>query len=247
VRLSTVLDCFLISRQGDENATNDDYAAVDINMQTLVVADGMGGRPGGAEASRTATVTFLENVKSAAQSRIDVATLRSAVAAANRKVRSLSEADPSLSGLGTTLSAVVLSGNKGKIVHVGDSRVYIFGKGGLCQITRDHTLVAELLERKHISPEGAKRYPMRNVLSRCIGPQETVEPDIFDFELRPGDWLLLATDGLSKSLSEDQLRKTLQNSSMTNAERVCGDVMRTAAQHSLMDDATAIVARNVRG
>jgi PPM family protein phosphatase len=239
-----MLDCSLITRQSGEHTANDDFAAIDNELGILVVADGMGGRPGGAQASRVATEAFLEMIRSVPeQSRIEVSNLRNAVSSANRSVRSLADADPSLEGLGTTLSAVVLNDAKGKIVHVGDSRLYLFGDQGLRQLTKDHTLVAELVERRHLSPEGAKRYPLKNMLSRSIGPQETVDADIDDLELAPREWLLLTTDGLTKALGQERLVHILEISTAANAEQLCRDLLDAAVLEEPNDDITIIAAR----
>ena len=238
------LDCAVITKRGSEHDANDDFAAIDAELGTLVVADGMGGRPGGAQASRVATEAFIEEVRSGpAQSRNEVSNLRNAVIVANRSVRSLANADASLEGLGTTLSAVVLNDSKGKIVHVGDSRIYLFENNKLRQLTKDHTLVAELVERKHLTAESAKRYPLKNVLSRCVGPQEIVEPDIDEFELAATDWLVLTTDGLTKALAPEHLGNIIKNSTATKAEQLCRDIMGAVGIEEPSDDITIVVAR----
>lgn len=237
-------DCFALSEQGAGLETNDDFAALDAERGIFIVADGMGGRPGGARASSVAVNSFLEQMRSMdGPARLEESILRRALARANSEVRSIGAADPLFSGLGTTLSAVVMNGTQGKLVHVGDSRIYLFRDGELRQLTRDHTLAAELLERKHVSPEGARRHPLRHVLSRSLGSQDVVEPDLGDLVLTRSDWLILATDGLTKALAPERLRHLLAAGTAENAEAMCREVMKAAISQNPDDNVTLAVAR----
>ncbi|OGO07222.1 MAG: hypothetical protein A2Y61_02850 [Chloroflexi bacterium RBG_13_60_13] len=233
-----------LSEQGLDPDGNDDFVAMDPELGAFVIADGMGGRPGGSQASTVAAETFLEYMRRLdAPSRLDESSLRGAVAVANSAVRSLGETNPMLSGLGTTLSAVVLDGPRGKTVHVGDSRIYRFGAGRLERLTRDHTLVAELVERNELSAEAAKRHPLRNVLSRSLGMPQTVEPDICDLELGPEDWLMLTTDGLAAALSEEDLSGILRECRYESAEGICTAVMDAAMANEPEDNVTVAAVR----
>jgi serine/threonine protein phosphatase PrpC len=233
---------FSLSVKGADSLVNDDYARSDSQMGIFVVADGMGGRPGGAEASSLAVQTFFEALKRfSGGEQVGQSALRAAIAEANTEVCALSDADPELSGLGTTLAALVVQGAKGTLVHVGDSRIYLYREGRLLQLTEDHTLIAELVKRQHVTPERAKSHALRNMLSRSVGTAEIVNPDVNDIALASEDRLLLVTDGLTKSLEKEDLKRLLHESEKQNAECVCRTIVDAATRGMPVDDVTTIV------
>lgn len=237
-----MFDCHMLSVKGPDALDNDDYAIADPTIGVFVVADGMGGRPAGARASSVAVSTFVTAVKEVDDShRMDLSVLQAAIARANRCIQEVSNSDPMVSGLGTTLSAAILNGYKGKVVHVGDSRIYLYRDQTLVQLTRDHTLTAELVERRHISIEGAKRHPLRHMLSRSLGTADEVHPDIDDLRLRLGDRLILATDGLTKSLDTADLNRVICESAQKDAEEMCRAIMDAALEKAATDDITTLV------
>ena len=242
-------DWFAISDKGGDPAGNQDYALVDPDGRVFIVADGLGGRPGGARASQTAASAFLEAVWQAPDAaRLDRAVLQHAVARANDAVRAVARADPSLEGMGTTLSAVVLAGARGKIVHVGDSRVYHFGRGWVQQLTEDQTLATDLVARRYFGEEGAARFHLRNALSRAVGIKPIVEADLIDLTVAPGDGLLLATDGLMKALPpQGFLENALAQAADTDARTLCRTIIDTALGRDPDDHITAVVVRVMDG
>jgi len=238
------LDAFAVSEQGRSPDGNEDYAVVAPEDGVFIVADGMGGRPGGDRASRVGAEAFHAQVRCLVpDERLDDRCLRGALSEANDAVRALARGDPTLTGLGTTLSAVVWAGGEGRIVHVGDSRVYRYRQGNLEQLTADHTLVAELVARHHLSTEAARRYPLKNVLSRSLGPRGSVQPDIAPLALAPGDWLLLATDGLAQSLPARRLASVIGEAGTDGAEALCRAVMAAALEGPTEDNITVLAAR----
>jgi protein phosphatase len=237
-------DCFAMSKQGVENEANEDFAWVEPEIGVFGVADGVGGGPGGAQASRTALMSFVEGVRSLEPPcRLDELQLRRILTVVNNNLRHLSTSDPLLSGMGTTLSVAILTGAKGKVVHIGDSRVYLLRAGKLRQITHDHTLVAELLERDHLTAEEAKCFPLRHLLSRCLGTRDSVEPDFAELDLSQDDWLILASDGVTKALSLDQLLAVATAAEIANARDLCERIMLAALAKPPQDDVTAVVVR----
>jgi serine/threonine protein phosphatase PrpC len=237
-------DCFAISEQGPEDDVNDDACAVDGELGVFLVADGMGGRPGGARASNVAAQVFMQQMKSLdAAARLSEPRLKEAVARVNLEILSVAASDPLLTGLGTTLSAAVFIGPRGRLVHVGDSRVYLFHGGSLAQLTKDHTLVEELVDRKHLGAEDAATYPLRSMLSRHLGSEAHAQPDILDVALAPGDWLLLATDGVSKGVKVERLAHIVEQQAAGSAEAMCREVIRAVLEHPPDDDVTVAAAR----
>ena len=238
-------DCFAISEQGGDLNGNDDFSIVRPEVGIFVIADGLGGRPGGGEASTTAASSFYEAIRALKpRSRMNRQCLAQAVDEANTHVRAIAKADPMMSGLGTTLSAVVLQGRRGKIVHVGDSRIYLFRGDRLLQLTKDHTLVEALIEQQRVTVEGAKHYSLRNVLVRSIGALEMVEPDILDLAVRVGDWLILTTDGLANVMDTESLRQIVAAEKAGPVDRLCKAIM-TIAQHNDPQDDITLIAVNV--
>jgi len=239
-----VVDCFAISELGEDHETNDDFVALDEEVGAFVVADGIGGRPGGATASRIAVETFLAHLKGKELSggrAGDV--LLQAVLAADQRVRQAGQADPLVTGMGTTLSALVLSGHGAHVAHVGDSRIYLFRQGELRRLTVDHTLVAELVKGQHIRPETASRHPLRNMLTQSLGASESIEPQLLDLELTHGDLFILVTDGLEKVMDEGRLLALIREHQTETSEWLCRYLVADAMEHSPNDDLTLAVVK----
>jgi len=237
------VDCFALSEPAGAPDGNEDVAIADVEFGMFLVADGMGGRPGGATASAAAASAFREALRRRPRRRLAPEALRGAVAAANAAVLRLSASRPEFEGMGTTLTAVVLAGRRGKVVHVGDSRAYHYADGQLRQLTRDHTLIAELVARALISEERARRSRLRHLLSRAIGTSETVEPDIEELNFLPSQWLLLATDGLYGVLGEERIRATMTANARGGAEGMCRALVEAALDARARDNVTAVVVR----
>lgn len=246
---SLVCESAWLTDVGSRTEGNEDFALADTDLGIFVVADGVGGRPGGACASREAALALVDDLAGQAPgSRCSEAALRRAVDAGNARVHRLAVADPAIGGMGTTLSAVVLDpadSSRAMLVHVGDSRIYHHRNGRLRRLTRDHTMTAELVERGALSPERAACHPMRNVLSRCIGPVLTVDPDIAEVGLAAGDWLVLATDGLTDALPNECVEQILTggNSQAASADRVCGELLQAALSRGVDDNVTILIVR----
>ncbi|MFC7403939.1 PP2C family protein-serine/threonine phosphatase [Georgenia alba] len=175
----------------------------------LVLADGMGGPAGGDIASSVAVAHLAElDDAHGADDLLDL--LRHAVADAHSELMARSEADPELAGLGTTCIAILRSGNKLAMVHIGDSRAYLLRDGALTQVTEDHTFVQYLVSTGRLTLEQAERHPQRNVILRALGDNEgDVELDESLREAVPGDRWLLTSDGLFGFVSHETIEETL--------------------------------------
>jgi PPM family protein phosphatase len=183
-------------REGNE----DSYLVV---QPLYAVADGMGGHRGGEVASSLA----LETVQGMFERK--EGSLADQVAEANRAVFDRSQNDRSVSGMGTTLTAAQVDGNRVHLVHVGDSRAYLLRGGELTQITEDHTLVHRMVMEGEITEEEAETHPHRSILTRALGVDQTIQVDEGDIEAVSGDRLLLCTDGLTGMVPEGQIREIL--------------------------------------
>lgn len=188
-------------REGNEDAA---YAGPHL----LAVADGMGGHAHGEVASAVAIATIApldEDVPGADL----LGALGAAVHEANETLQRMVESDPALEGMGTTLTAILWSGARMALCHVGDSRAYLLRGGELQQITHDHTLVQSLIDEGKISEDEAASHPQRSLILRALDGRGTVEPDLSMREAHQGDRYLLCSDGLSSVVSEETIQHTL--------------------------------------
>ncbi len=192
-----------------------EYVA-DMGTLYVIVADGMGGHQAGEVASAAAVREVCRKINQ--NYHIDMtddevaALLERAVASANRKVYEMSREDAQMNGMGTTLTFLLLSGTKVYIAHVGDSRAYRIRDGAITRLTHDHSMVEELLRSGQITPKQAMEHPQKNVITRAVGTDRTVEPDILETSAQPGDIFLLCTDGLTNQVSDSGLLAILAES-----------------------------------
>jgi protein phosphatase len=173
----------------------------------FAVADGMGGAQAGEVASRLAAAAFQDFHEAdllEAEPR-----LRSIIQEANRRIYARAANDPHASGMGTTVTAALVTGDRVAVGHVGDSRAYLLRDGNLEQLTNDHSLVADLVRSGRLTPEEAESHPQRSVITRALGTDSAVDVDSFSVEARPGDVFLLCSDGLTTMLAPDAVRAIL--------------------------------------
>ncbi|KJE22203.1 serine/threonine protein phosphatase [Frankia torreyi] len=187
-------------REGNEDSA---YAG----QRLLAVADGMGGHAAG-EVASSMVISRLADLDDDIDSDDLVTELNEAVRDANRQLREMSLENSALDGMGTTVTAVLSSGDMLGVLHVGDSRAYLLREGILSQVTHDHTLVQDLVDQGRITPEQANTHPQRSLLMRALDGRE-VEPDLSVRQARDGDRYLLCTDGLSGVVSEETILETL--------------------------------------
>lgn len=176
----------------------------------FAVADGMGGAQAGEVASRLAAAAlrdFHEADLLEAEPR-----LRSIIQEANRRIYARAASDPHASGMGTTLTAALVTGDRVAVGHVGDSRAYLLREGQLEQLTNDHSLVADLVRSGRLTPEEAEVHPQRSVITRALGTDSAVDVDSFSIEARPGDVFLLCSDGLTTMVPVETVRRILLES-----------------------------------
>ena len=240
---------FSVSDKGPVRRENQDHAeAVSLRAPratVLLVCDGMGGANSGALASTLAAGAYLERLRgllSGSKKNAVLAPLwmRDACTAANEAVFSRAAADSSDAGMGTTLVSAVVIGRRAEILNVGDSRAYLIRGKELRQITRDHSVVAELVARGELTPEQALHHPNRNFITRAVGVEQSMESDLFSLRLRRGDRLLLCSDGLSNTLTEEELL-TLARAGRS-ASRVCHALVDRAVEKGARDNVTAAIA-----
>lgn len=183
-----------------------------------LVCDGMGGHNAGQIASELAAKQFLHAYYHLGGTAQEAA--RHAILQAHHYIAEMASKIPSRYGMGTTLTALILKQDEGILAHVGDSRCYRLREGVLEQLSRDHTLVARLVEQGILTPEQAKYHPQRNVIRQAVGvadPSEPLEPDIETFPLQAGDLYLLCSDGLTDMVDDAEIEAILRDEPPTRA------------------------------
>ncbi|MEG1932272.1 MAG: Stp1/IreP family PP2C-type Ser/Thr phosphatase [Pygmaiobacter sp.] len=224
----------------------DNYRAGRMRDDTAwaVVCDGMGGAAAGALASSVAVTVLEEELVCGLQSDLPTAGIREllekAVRCANSKVFSLSQAEIDKRGMGTTLVAAVLKNNKIHIVHAGDSRAYLFHGGMLDRLTKDHSIVQELVENGTLTEAEAASHPKKNLITRALGVQETLELDYSERQLRAGDVLLLCSDGLTNAAAEEELCKILEKTEFFDTAKA---MIQLALSADGQDNITALLVK----
>jgi len=190
---------------GRQRSANED--SFFVRAPIFVVADGMGGAQAGEVASRTAADAFDVDLPDGPPEKV----LRETILAANRRIHDLARADPSRAGMGTTLTAAIVdpAGEEVAIGHVGDSRAYRLRDGRLEQLTRDHSLVEEMRRKGQITDAQAEDHPQRSIITRALGPEPEVEPDVHTVAGSPGDVFLICSDGLTTMVNEERIAKLL--------------------------------------
>jgi protein phosphatase len=213
---------------------NEDRALA--SPRVLVVADGMGGAKAGEVAAQMAVDAVGRLVGP-----VHEGDVRGAVERANKAIRRLATDDPDKSGMGTTLTAAMLDDGRLDVVHVGDSRAYLWRDGELRQVTEDHSVVAELVRRGSITREEAETHPHRNVITRALGAEDGVDADVVHIDLRDGDVVLLCSDGLSSYVPEAAIAEVLAQSD--TLEAAAKGLVSLANGAGGVDNVTVVLAR----
>ena len=223
------------THQGLVRANNQDSLIVDERVYG--VADGMGGHNGGETASRVAAQVIKNALrgKLPAQSALEVS-----IEAANRRIFDMARHDSALSGMGTTVTLLWENGTDVQICHVGDSRAYRLRNGELTQMTEDHSVVAELMRNNVITAEMARTHPYRNVITRAVGIDPAVTPDILLTDKREGDLWLVCSDGLYNMVSDEAICAALCDN---NEEAAAEKLLALALENGGTDNVTFVICR----
>ena len=232
---------------------NEDSTITDPTMGLAVVADGMGGYRAGEVASAIAAKTILDTIRGDARAAAPArdpktelskegALVYSSIVDANHHIYKTATEVPQCQGMGTTVVAVLFYNNLAIVAHVGDSRVYRLRSGDLAQITSDHSLVQELIDRGFFSPEEAMANTPKNLVTRALGIDATVEVDIHEEAARPGDIYLLCSDGLNDMVDDEEIRLTLSKYS-ANLAQAAHELVRLANESGVKDNISVVLAR----
>lgn len=207
-----------------------------VTPPLFAVADGMGGHAAGEVASEIAVRVLSEQ----APAHPDGAALGRAIEEANRAIIQAAHEGRGRQGMGTTMTAAMLEGERLVIAQVGDSRAYLLHQGKLQQLTRDHSLMADMIEAGQLTPEEARTHPQRSVITRALGSDTHLHPDIYEINVETGDRLLICSDGLSGMVFDDEIENTLRR--VQDPQRCASQLVNEAIAAGGHDNVTVIVA-----
>ncbi len=239
-----MLKTFSITDIGKRRKLNQDYVFASEkplgNLPNIfIVADGMGGHNAGDYASKYAVETIKEEIAGSFE-KSPVKILKKAIEAANSHIREKAMEKEDLRGMGTTVvAATCLKDKYLEVANVGDSRLYVVSDSKMEQITRDHSLVEEMVRRGGIAKEAARNHPDRNIITRAIGAEDNVNADFFHVELEPGDMVLMCSDGLTNMLEDEEIHMIL--SSQENVEVKAEELIKAANNNGGRDNIAVIL------
>lgn len=237
-----MLHSFSVTDIGKKRQLNQDYVytsetAVGNLPNIFVVADGMGGHNAGDYASKCAVETLVREIKGSFEKN-PVRIIGKAIETANDQIRKKAGEDIHLKGMGTTIVVATCLGHYLQIANVGDSRLYIINEE-IRQITRDHSLVEEMVRMGGMDKTTARNHPDKNIITRAVGARDTVEVDFFSEELHPGDLVLMCSDGLTNMLEDDEIRDIVNT--MDPIEKKAHKLIDAANVHGGRDNIAVIL------
>ncbi len=209
---------------GSRREVNQDYVycndnAVGLLPNLYIVADGMGGHKAGDFASRYSVNEFEKELKEQ-QARTIIGSMEGAVRLVNERLLKEAASEPDYEGMGTTFVAACISEGSLYVLNIGDSRLYLLNeKGTIKQVTQDHSLVEEKIQRGEIERKDAKNHPEKNVITRALGAMEHVIPDFFEIELEAGDYVLLCSDGLTNMVEDVYIKEVVLEETLSMEEK----------------------------
>lgn len=232
---------------GKSRSVNEDYFALRPESGLFLVADGMGGHGNGEVASKLAALSVCETIaampnggwRQKGDERAPVEALRQALLEANQAVFRAVETNADLAGMGATVVALIVAGEKAIIGHAGDSRAYRLRAGNLEQLTEDHTWVGQQVTAGELTLAEARNHPFRNVVTRALGGESNLEVDIAVHEIRSGDLFLLCTDGLTGVVADDRIVEILDTSESLDSR--CAALVDEANAGGGPDNITVVV------
>lgn len=232
---------------GRVRTTNEDafrFGEYDDGAVWAIVCDGMGGASGGKLASSLAADMVSKKIEKSYNRSMSCVSIEnmllSAITTANVTVFDRAAVDNSVHGMGTTIVACVVKDSVACIAHVGDSRAYIINSDGISQLTRDHSLVQEMLDRGQITKEQFENHPVKNIITRALGVEEDVDIDFNYVDVKENDVILLCSDGLSGLVGNDELLKICHNSEF---DELCNHYIDAANNNGGRDNITVVAVR----
>jgi serine/threonine protein phosphatase PrpC len=227
------IDAYGRSDVGQVRTRNEDTLVVESAQGFMVVADGMGGAPAGDVASALAVQEVAKGLHAGAG-------MEESVQAANRRILETAESQPAMSGMGTTLTALRVFPESRRYVvgHVGDSRAYLLSAGDFSQVSRDHTMVRDMVEAGRIPASAEREHPLGHILTRVLGTQAHVAVDVVEGELRDGDCFLLCSDGLIRVMDGTEVENWIRKVGTLPLEGLVDSMLGEANRRGAPDNVT---------
>jgi protein phosphatase len=241
------MKAFALTNMGVRRNTNQDYAYVsEQNVgnlpNILIVADGMGGHKAGEVASEQAVNAVLESIKQN-ESKDKITIIEEAIAKANEKVLNMATSDEKFKGMGTTLVVATLENDILYVANVGDSRLYLIDNDDIRQITRDHSLVQEMVSLGELDKESARTHARKNVITRAIGVNEKIIADFFEVDISENTKILLCSDGLSNMVEDSQINDIVKECAGKTLEDTVHKLIDIANENGGLDNIAVVLAQ----
>jgi protein phosphatase len=230
-----------VTDRGRKRESNEDAFGFSVEHGVYVVCDGMGGAAAGEIASSLAVDEMMRLLTSRDAAHPLLSDAEAAVVSANAAIFMRAQNSQSLSGMGTTLVTLLAEDQRGWMLNVGDSRGYRMRNSHLEQITLDHSLVEEQVRMGRMDPQEAQRSPFKNVITRALGTQSAVTPDIFELEMEPGDLFMLCSDGLTRELADPTVEWILKLD--LPLQELCARLVGAANDSGGHDNITCLLVR----
>lgn len=234
-----------VSDKGRKRPSNEDSFGYSVEHGVYLVCDGMGGAAAGEIASSLAVDEVMRLMTAREPGKPLDEVIEEAISTANEAIFSRSQTNPRLNGMGTTLVSVVAEDRRVRVINIGDSRCYRLRSEHLEQISQDHSLVDEQVRLGRMTPAEALRSPLRNVITRALGTQSHVTPDVFELAAEPGDLFLLCSDGLTRELPDLQIEALLSEGLPTISPlgNLCTRLVEAANHAGGGDNITCLLVR----
>ena len=258
LKTETALGCHAVTDRGMRRRLNEDVSVCDPDLGLFLVADGMGGESCGDVASRLTAETFRDSIapyildeeatapfEHTSEGDFFLNALGHAVEQTNQTVLQAVKENPTCKGMGSTLTAALIREESLYIVHVGDSRLYVYSNGSLTPLTEDHTRVQEMVNKKILSAEEARAHHQRNIITRCVGRKKQFKPDLLKTDLVPHALYLICSDGLYDMLDDAEIADILQDN--PDLERMGAQLVERANRAGGRDNITVVLFRSAPG
>jgi protein phosphatase len=239
------LKAFSITDIGEKRRINQDYVFCEVNAignlpNLFIVADGMGGHNAGDYASRFCVEFITENIRNS-DIESPIALIEEAIKDTNKQLYEKSKQQIDYEGMGTTLVVATIYDNDMYVANIGDSRLYVIGKE-IRQITEDHSLVQAMVKTGELDRDEAKAHPNKNIITRALGTNETVQPDFFEVELAEDDIVLMCSDGLTNMLNDETIEQIIKENA-DDPKIAAETLVKQANENGGKDNITVIIVK----
>lgn len=240
------MKAYALTNVGVRRTTNQDYVYYSVGNvgnlpNILIVADGMGGHKAGEVASERAVMAVLDSIKNN-ESTDKISVIEMAISAANDIVYDLATSDSKFEGMGTTLVVATLVDDILYVANVGDSRLYLINDEGIKQITRDHSLVQEMVSIGELDKESAKNHSRKNVITRAIGVEKKIMADFFEVDVKENTKILLCSDGLTNMVEDDEISNVIEEYKGEDLEIAVRKLIDKANENGGLDNIAVVLA-----